>query len=155
QNLRDWFLLLDWGYTYTAVGNSDSHSLVYQWAGYPRTYVKVENDDPERVSDDEIASALLKGRAQISNGIFAVVRVAGEAGPGDQISAPTGEVLLEVAAHAPPWVDVSRAEAWVNGKLVAKTALQSSSKTRPVYRWREVLELEEDSWIVVIVRGDR
>src|SRR5690606_32580590 len=70
-------------------------------------------------------------------------------------SAPTGEVLLEVAAHAPPWVDVSRAEAWVNGKLVAKTALQSSSKTRPVYRWREVLELEEDSWIVVIVRGDR
>lgn len=155
RNLREWFMLLDWGYTYTAVGNSDSHSLVYQWAGYPRTYVKVEDDDPERVSEDEIASALLKGRAQISNGIFAEVRVAGQGGPGDLISAPGGEVLLEVAARAAPWVDVSRAEAWVNGQLVAKTALQAPSRSRPVYGWRQALELQEDAWIVVIVRGDR
>lgn len=155
KNLQEWFALLDWGHTYTAVGNSDSHSLVFQWAGYPRTYVKVADDDPERVSEDEIASALLKGRAQISNGIFAEARVAGEGGPGDLVASPTGEVLLEVAAHAAPWVDVSRAEAWVNGQLLAKTTLVPPSRQRPVYGWRQLLELHEDAWIVVIVRGDR
>src|SRR5690606_27073362 len=110
---------------------------------------------PEQVTEDELASALLKGRAQISNGIFAEVLVAGEAGPGDLVTATEGEVLLEVAAHAAPWVDVSRAEAWVNGRLVAKTSLVPPSRRNPVYGWRQALELQEDSWIVVIVRGDR
>lgn len=155
QNIQEWFALLDWGYTYTAVGNSDSHGLAFQWAGYPRTYVKVAEDRPELVTEDELASALLKGRAQISNGIFAEVLVAGEAGPGDMVSTSTGEVLLEVAARAAPWVDVSRAEAWVNGQLAAKTALQPLSRHQLVYGWRQALQLEEDSWIVVIVRGDR
>lgn len=155
QNLQEWFALLDWGYTYTAVGNSDSHGLAFQWAGHPRTYVKVAEDRPELVTEDELASALLKGRAQITNGIFADVLVAGEGEPGDLVSTSTGEVLLEVAARAAPWVDVSRVEAWVNGQLVAKTALQPPSRRQPVYGWRQALPLEADSWIVVIVRGDR
>lgn len=155
QNLREWFALLDWGYTYTAVGNSDSHSLVFQWAGHPRTYVKVAEDRPALVSEDELASALLKGRAQICNGIFADVLVAGEGGPGDLIAAPTGEVLLEMSARAAPWVDVSRVEVWVNGELAHKAALMPPSRQRPVYGFRQPLTLEQDAWIVVIVRGDR
>lgn len=154
-NLLEWFALLDWGYTYTAVGNSDSHSLVFQWAGYPRTYVKVHEDRPELVSEDELASALLKGRAQISNGIFAEVIVNGEGGPGDLISAPDGEVRVEVSARAAPWVDVSRVEVWSNGQLVAKGPLTPPSRQRPTYEWRDTLRLERDAWIVVIVRGDR
>ena len=45
-NLQDWYGLLASGRRYTAVGNSDSHRLVTQWAGYPRTYVALIRTTP-------------------------------------------------------------------------------------------------------------
>jgi hypothetical protein len=156
-NLQDWFSLLDFGYVYTAVGNSDSHSLTVQWPGSPRTYVQVGDDRPDGVSADELTSSLLKGRAVISNGIFATVRVSalGAGGPGDLVQADQGRVLVEVTARAAPWVDVSRAELWVNGRLAVKAPLSRTPGARGVYGLRQTLELDEDSWVVVIVRGDR
>ena len=46
--LRDWFNLLNAGYTLTATGNSDSHKLVSEEAGYPRNFVFLGKDDPSR-----------------------------------------------------------------------------------------------------------
>jgi hypothetical protein len=155
KNLKDWFSLLDLGYVYTAVGNSDSHSLVFQWPGYPRTYVQVSDDSPTKVTADEVASSLLKGRAQISNGIFANVRVAGRGGPGDLVQAESGKVLLEVSARAAPWVDVSRAEVWLNGTLVGKQKLIGNSAAHTIQGFRQNLDVTMDSWLVVVVRGDR
>ncbi len=156
-NIQDWFSLLDYGYVYTAVGNSDSHSLTVQWPGSPRTYVQVGDDRPEGVSADELTSSLLKGRAVISNGIFATVRAwgVGSGGPGELVQAEKGRVVVELTAHAAPWVDVSRAELWVNGRLAKKIPLTRKAGARGVYSLRESLELDEDSWLVVIVRGDR
>ena len=37
--LQDWLRLLEKGHRYVATGDSDSHRIQYQWAGYPRTYV--------------------------------------------------------------------------------------------------------------------
>src|SRR5690606_6462216 len=62
RNLADWFALLNLGYRYTAVGNSDSHSLVHQWVGFPRTYVRVETEHLSRLQGIEVAHALLYGR---------------------------------------------------------------------------------------------
>ena len=53
----EWFELINAGRRYTAVGNSDSHRLVYQWAGYPRTYVRVEDDRPSIATDSRCAAA--------------------------------------------------------------------------------------------------
>ncbi len=154
-SLRDWFTLLDYGYAYTAVGNSDSHNLAFQWPGSPRTYVAAVDDRPEAVTAGEIASALLKGRAVISNGVFATVRVAGVGEPGDLVPTERGRALVEVTARAAPWVDVSRVELWVNGSLALKTALPRKVGARGIYGLRHELVLERDSWIVAIVRGDR
>jgi hypothetical protein len=156
-NLQDWFALLDYGYAYTAVGNSDSHSLTVQWPGSPRTYVQVGDDRAEGVSAGELASSLLKGRAVISNGIFALARVsgAGSGGPGDLVQAEKGRVVVEVTARAAPWVEVSRVEFWQNGRLAAKSKLLRVPGGKAAYAARQTLELDQDAWLVVIVRGDR
>ncbi len=40
--LRDYWALLDAGHRYAITGSSDSHRIQYQWAGYPRTMVRVD-----------------------------------------------------------------------------------------------------------------
>ena len=154
QNLRDWFALLNLGYRYTAVGNSDSHSLVYQWAGYPRTYVKLGTEDLAMIRPDEVASALLYGRAQISGGIFLDVTVNGTAGPGDELTAKAGRVTLRVLPKAASWVSVSSAEVWVNGVVRAQTTKVAPPSAKNRIQWTTQLKLASDAWLVVIARGD-
>jgi hypothetical protein len=153
NNVRDWFAMLNVGLYYTAVGNSDSHTLVHQWAGYPRTYVRVNDDRPERVTPEEVAGALLKGRAQISNGIFLEIRANDNAQIGDIIQADDGVVNLHVVARAAPWVDVKLAEVWVNGESRARTERMAARAQVNRVQWNERLQLERDAWIVVVVRG--
>ncbi len=154
ENLRDWFALLNIGYRYTAVGNSDSHSLIHQWAGYPRTFIKVNKDEPTSLSAEEIVNALLYGRAQISNGIFLDVLANGVAGPGDELSLRSGSVELRVLARAPPWVDVTAAEVWVNGVRRAETHERAAPTTKNRIQWATSLNLGSDAWLVVIARGE-
>jgi len=66
-----------------------------------------------------------------------------------------GTVTLQVSVRAPRWMDVRRAEAWVNGKLVASTTRVTPGDSVIRIQWEKVLRLEKDSWIVVMVRGDR
>jgi hypothetical protein len=153
QNLEEWFALLNKGYRYTAVGNSDSHRLVYQWAGYPRTYVRVNDDEPQAVQAEEVARALIAGRAIVSNGPFVYVLVDGEAEPGDQVSADGGRVTLQVSVRAPQWIDVDRIEVFANGVRVASKALPPSFRPGLAGQWETELEIDRDTWIVVMVRG--
>ena len=53
----DWFSLLNHDHLVTATGNSDTHHLTFNIGGYPRNYVKVREDKPERIDPKEIASA--------------------------------------------------------------------------------------------------
>jgi hypothetical protein len=155
KNLEDWFALLNVGRRYTAVGNSDSHSLVYQWAGYPRTYVKVDEDDPRRVRPEQVAEALRRGHAQISNGIFVDLVVGAASGPGDLLTIANATASVRLAARAAPYVDVQRAELWVNGRLAAQTMRVASPAQQHRIQWTTQLEVARDSWVVAIVRGDR
>jgi hypothetical protein len=155
-NLRDWFSLLSKGLRYTATGNSDSHRLVGQWAGYPRTYVKVSDDSPGRFAPDEVIDSLRAGRAIVSSGPFVSCVVNGTAGPGDLASAPDGDVTVEVSVRAPAWVDVTQAEVWANGEQVA------IKKARPHRRaelarisWQLPLRFRRDAWIVVVAYGTK
>lgn len=153
QNIADWFALLNVGFRYTAVGNSDSHSLVHQWAGFPRTYVRVSTEDPTALSGAEVADALLYGRAQISNGIFLDVSANGSAAPGDQLTLNDGRLDLRVLARAAPWVDVSRAEVWVNGVLKEQTTATAPITASNRIQWATSFEFSSDVWLVVIARG--
>jgi hypothetical protein len=67
QVMRDWYALLSAGHRMVATGSSDSHSIQYQWAGYPRTMVAL----PEHGAALDVAAlvrSLRQGRAQATSG---------------------------------------------------------------------------------------
>jgi hypothetical protein len=152
RNLREWFELMNVGHRYTAVGNSDSHRVVFQWAGWPRTYVRVADQEPQRVSMPDVARALAGGHALVSCGIFVLPIANGSAGPGDSVQG--SRVSLALSMRAPDWIDVSRVEVYANG-----AKLEERTRTAPFRSstWNLELELElkADSALVVVARGDR
>jgi hypothetical protein len=152
ENLKEYFTLLNFGRRYTATGNSDSHRLIINWAGYPRTYVHVPDDRPGQVSPADVARAVAGGHAVISNGIFLAVVANGTAGPGDMAVGP--RVTLQIEARAPSWVDLQRVEVWMNGALYSTSP--AIAKPAPGGRLVFNLELETklDSWLMVVARGD-
>ncbi|HET9954860.1 MAG TPA: CehA/McbA family metallohydrolase [Polyangiaceae bacterium] len=150
QNLQEYFTLLNFGRRITATGNSDSHRLLINWAGYPRTYVRVNDEHPGSVNPADVARAIVEGHASVSNGIFLAVVANGTLGPGDMV---TGRrVDLQVQARAPRFVDVEEIEVWVNGTVRDHTrGLSRASSVRMALRSQ--LSVDRDAWIVVVARG--
>ncbi len=157
RNLREWFELMNVGHRYTAVGNSDSHRVVFQWAGWPRTYVRVPDQDPARVVPAEVARALAGGHAVVSCGIFVLPQANGSAGPGDTVQG--SRVSLAISLRAPGWIDIARVEVYANGAKVEErkrdSPLSRSPLSRSVWNLEVDLELKNDAAVVVVARGDR
>jgi len=154
RNVTDWFDLLNRGHRYTATGNTDAHVLVYQWAGYPRSYVRV--DDGKGVPTPEaIAAAVRAGRVQVTSGPFISLEVGGGA-PGDLVSAADGKIQVDVEVRAASWIDADTVEVWINGELAAEGALSVAGKAGAV-RGRLSLRLpvQRDVWVAAIARGDK
>jgi hypothetical protein len=148
KNLVDWFALLDLGRIYTAVGNSDSHSLLWQWTGYPRTYVRAG----DAFSPATVADALRAGRAFVTTGPLIDLRVEG-GGPGERVSARQGRARVEVTVRAAPWVDVRSVEIRVDGEARASfEAASDSDRVQRIVASHELV-LEKDAWVIAIARG--
>jgi hypothetical protein len=155
KNLRRYFDLLNLGRRYTAVGSSDSHKLTNEWAGYPRTYVRVADDRPGAASPAEIAASLREGHAMVSLGPFVEAHV-GEAGPGDTVQVAPGSVPLDVTVRAADWVDATRLDLVVGGEIVDSYELPPPA-SRDSFRWARTIDVPVawDTYIAVVVRGDR
>jgi hypothetical protein len=151
RNLHEWFELLNLGRAYTAVGNSDSHRLVSQWAGYPRTYVKLDDAHPGEIDPAAVARSLLAGHAVVSHGPFVVALVDGAAGPGDRISAEGHRITVEISVRAPSWVDAERVAIYANGVRVAEKARVGPPRSGVQISWQADVELDQDAWVVVVV----
>jgi hypothetical protein len=140
------------GHRYTAVGNSDSHRVVFQWAGWPRTYVRVPDQDPARVAPGEVARALAGGHALVSCGIFVLPLANGSAGPGDTVQG--SRVSLAISLRAPEWIDIARVEIYANGAKVEERT-RDVPLSRAVWNLEVDLDLKSDAALVVVARGDR
>src|SRR5207244_13303990 len=112
--LRAWVPLLDAGYRFTATGNSDSHKLVSEEAGYPRNFVALGKDDPSQVSEEELVRAVKAHRIVVSNGPFLRVDADGH-GVGETFSSGGRPVTFTVSLQSAPWVDVSAVTLVENG----------------------------------------
>jgi hypothetical protein len=153
ENLREYFGLLNTGRRFSMVGNSDSHRLITNWVGHPRTYVRVADDRPEAVTPEDVARQVLGGHVTVSNGIFLFVLANGMAGPGDTIA--ESRITLQISARAPEWVGIKRIEVFANGALAAKRELATSSG-RPVrVDWQVDFDNQGDTWYAVVARGDQ
>ena len=152
EALLDYFALLDHGHRVAMTGNSDSHGLS-AFPGYPRTYVRATPDAPAQMDVAGVIENLRSCQAMVCGGPFVTFRVNGEAGIGDVLRTPAGEVELEIRVQAPPWMDVDEVEVIANG---ATAALLPVPETDDVLRLEETLRLrlDRDTWVVVAARGD-
>jgi hypothetical protein len=176
--------LLGRGLHMVATGSSDAHRIQYHWAGYPRTFVDV--DPPplagRRPSPLDVVSALKHGRAVVSTGPVVDLDVMG-ARPGDELVTTADAVRARVKVAAAPWVDVSRLEVVVGGRVVRTVEVGRRTETigpepgaldearARAVRWEGEIEVPlgplgsaaagmdgadgERTWIALVARGER
>lgn len=146
--------LLARGQRVLGTGSSDSHHMVNQWAGYPRTYAYVADDDPARVRVEDVVAALRAGRAFVTTG--PIVRLtAGGAVPGDAVTVTGGSVEVVVSIAAAPWVQVRRLRVWAAatpGEPV-EVPLPPAGQSL-AFDHRAAVPMTQDGFVLVTVEGD-
>lgn len=124
--LRDWTSLLARGRRYLGTGSSDSHTIAYQWAGYPRTMVHLNPGDGPG-DPGAVLRALRAGRAFVTSGPMVLFTLDGHE-PGDPlpIAAPA-TAQAHVVVMAPPWMRVESVELLRNGEVAERLAVPLGS----------------------------
>ena len=117
QTRNDWFSLLDQGVIKTATAVSDSHKVVLETAGFPRSFVAAPTDDPQRVTDDMITDPIARRQVIGTSGPF--IRFTIDDQPIGSLVRPKTWLgsRLEVRVSAPAWVPVSEVRIYANGRL--------------------------------------
>ena len=157
--LRDWFNLLNRGYRYAAVGNSDSHTVEGTFAGYPRNYVPSPARFPGEIDVADVAAALRKRQVFTTTGPFLEFAIAGTRMGGEVRvpGPPKGEravsVALSVRVRAATWIDCSRLKIVVNGSVARTIDLPHRGGVVRADQDFDV-RLSGDAWIALIVEGD-
>ncbi|MCS6912910.1 MAG: CehA/McbA family metallohydrolase [Myxococcales bacterium] len=148
--VADWFYLLNQGHRITALGNSDTHRLDWLRAGYPRSWLRLPTEDPQRVLPEDLRAAVRGMRAVASNGPFVLLR-AGDREIGDTVSVRGGRLRVEVLADAPSWIDLDQLLMYRNGTLVRELPIQR--RGHPALREVVDLDVPQDGWLVAMVVG--
>jgi hypothetical protein len=154
--MRDiWFSWLDQGIRRTAVGNSDTHTLVLVRPGLPRNMVGTA-EAPASTRIAHLNGALAAGRSYATTGpmlrVRARTRGGAQAGLGDRLSCDDGRFELHVQVQAAPWVPVSELRVFANSELIETIALDAiGAGTRPVMRFDRAIPMHmpKGGWVVV------
>jgi hypothetical protein len=151
--MTDWFALLDRGHLITATGNSDTHHLTYNLGGYPRNYVRVDNDDPGVVTGADVARGVKAHHAFFTTGPIVDFTV-GKTGIGDLAAAPGGKATADIVVRAAPWVSVSRVILYVAGHEVTRWDVADGEAVERFHA-TYALSVPNDTYAVVRVEGDK
>jgi hypothetical protein len=147
----DWFTLLNLGYRYTALGNSDTHGTTSTESGCPRNYVVSSTDDPAFISTEEMAEAVRNGNILTTYGPFVRFVANDVAIMGDELEV-SGDVEFFIEVQSPTWFDVHRVEVYRNGELVHEIEATNNDIVNVSETWTDTPD--QDSWYVVIVMGN-
>jgi len=153
--IDDWFTLLNLGYRFTALGNSDTHGKTSTESGCPRNYVASSTDDPAYLTRADITEAVAAGQVVASYGPFVRFFVADDPdqGIGSEIQA-SGPVSFYVEVQSPTWFDVSRLEVYENGTLIQEHDIPTPNADVVNFAQEITVEPQQDSWYVVVAMGD-
>ena len=157
HTLEDWMSFAARGKRYTLTGNSDTHALVFQEAGYPRNFVRMA-DDLNHFDVPAFTEAVKRRHAVIvSNGPFAEIFVGDQTPPaqaGDTLKVRADSVAVRYRVQAAPWVDVTRFELWSNGKKVFETPVAPSNQ---VVRLQGSFNLpvKKSGYVFAVVHGEK
>ncbi len=149
----DWFNLLNLGFRYTALGNSDTHGKTSIESGCPRNFVVSDTDSPGFLRAEDVAQAVREGRVVASYGPFIRFSIDGEQnGPGSTV-VNDGEIELSIEVQSPSWFDVDRVEVYENGVLIYEFAIETPNTD--VINFSETIAHQpaQDAWYVVMAMG--
>ncbi len=110
EGARDLVALARRGVHAAATGNSDSHQLLFEEAGYPRTYVHAAST-PVATRGARAVEALLLRDTTVSSGPLVEMTVDGQR-IGSTVHPRGGSVRVHVKVSAPAWVPVEHVEVW-------------------------------------------
>ncbi len=99
--IDDWFALLQHGHIVTATGNSDTHHLDHNIGGYPRNYVRVQEDAPSKLKEHEIERAVKGHHAVMFTTAPFLMLSVGDGGIGDVAPARNGHARWRPSRCAP------------------------------------------------------
>lgn len=163
--LDDFVALLRTSHPVTAIADTDTHGIVGQEAGLPRTYVRVAKDEAldawdEARTRDLVRSVRVARDVVLSNGPFLRVSANG-AGIGGIATARRGTVVVKVHVTSAPFVVVDRAELRfaggarvAGGGVVALAPRKGASGSMDADISFSVTATADDAF-VVIVSGTR
>jgi len=158
--LDDFFGLLRTSHVATPIADTDTHGIVGEEPGYPRTLVRVSSDVDLDRWDDARTQDLVKSIREtrdvvLTNGPFLQVTANGKTSIGGVAPAPTGsEVKIAITVTSAPWIVVERAEIrfvkapspqpiTLTSKKVATGALVAEGRA-------SVLVKEDDAFLVIV-----
>jgi hypothetical protein len=167
RNLAEWIAMLMRGRRVIATGNSDSHTISTELAGYPRTYVDTTPDpatdppaDPNTPFSfaQHLLSALRAGRAFVTNGPFVDLRV-GDQGPGRHVAPTDRRVRVELRILAPSWIEVDSVDVYLGDRIVETfpiPARRARAVDRTGLRFARTFDVpvERSSFVIAVVRGE-
>jgi hypothetical protein len=150
--LADWLALLRVGRPTTPIADTDTHGIVDEEPGYPRTFVRIDADDAFSTRTSAVVRAITSTRdVVLSNGPFMRVegaRIGGLMRPGS----------IEVKVVTAPWVVVDHAELqFARGGPSRSIALapKRNAEGAMVAVVRFDVRPKEDDAFIVIVSGTK
>ena len=153
--LQDWFMFLNRGLAYTAVGNSDSHHTLGDEPGFPRTFVWVGegNDFQGKFTDRDIVRGLKDHRAVISMGPMIHFTVNDQPVGATVAPAAGGKANLGIRVQSPNYAPFDRIKIWQGGELVRELMVPEAE--RHDFAAEEIIDVPTDTWFVIEVTGSK
>ncbi len=122
QLTRDWFGMLNHGYTLTPVGSSDSHDVSRFIVGQARTYIRCNDDDVANLDVKEAVKNFRDGNVLVSFGLLAGIEVNGAYGPGE-LAPASDQLVVSVKVSGPSWARAEKVSLYANGKKIREEAI--------------------------------
>ncbi len=131
QVLRnDWISLINQGFFRTATAVSDSHRLVIDAPGFPRSYVGVPTEDISALKDEMITESVIAGNVLGTSGPFIQFDIEGKP-IGSLVDKRKGKVTLNIVVSAPAWVPVEEVRILENGKQIMRFDATTNPRVTP------------------------
>jgi len=150
---RDWFALLDHGYRVTGVGSSDSHDVNRYIVGQGRTYVVCQDGDPARIDVAEAVKSLREGRALVSLGLLAQIKVDGRFDVGDLATGLKDEVAVDVSVWGPSWTKAEEIALYANGTRIREARVEGIAAGLKARALWTIPRPAQDTYLVAIATG--
>jgi len=121
--MRDWLSMLSLGFFVTPAGNSDSHTIVADPMGMPRTYVRVADDSSAALTSPSSVDAVVATQTGaggvprdvvVTNGPMIDVQWGGVPALGSVVSSINQPVTLVVTVRSADWAPFDTLEVFAN-----------------------------------------